>query len=281
MTIEASHILAKYTAKDLCRNDEKHPMIQFSASDTLSTIFEKLVEAHIFAAPVLREEPDEDGRRLMGVISLLDVIDSVVEIWHQVEQMPPPDMNKGNSLLRSAVRHDQLLHLLGRSIEITTERGDTATKRAKSDLLAVIVDEAPLDAVFELMTENHIHRVFVITADGEINNVITQRDMVFFLHDHLAEFEKMWNPEKSDTFFLDETVEHLGLIYAEVKAVKASERILAAFDTMVKNNLRAVPVVTSDGIIGVISASDFHVLSNWESPQMGVSLVFWRFYSPV
>lgn len=225
--------LSTKTCKDIVTTDNKE-IISFKHDESLSGILDTLVEKKIFAAPILAE----DGVEYAGMVSLLDALEALLEVW-----------NKGR-------RGNHLLDLFTTAVARCLESGFKAKDRAKSDSLVMVSEDAAASDVLEMMSKEHIHRVFLL-KDLKVCAVVTQSDIVKFLSKEIDCFESL----------MSKSLEQLGIVYEDIIVMKADTLVLEAFDKMVQLNIRAFPVVVENNVAGVISSSDFHILADTKMNQ--------------
>lgn len=114
-----------------------------------------------------------------------------------------------------------------------------------------------IDSIMENMEGNHVHRVVLFDRDGNIENYITQSDIVRFLYNHMDEFKDV----------SAKNIENLGLYDPKkpVVTVTAKSNTATAFQTMFKENIGCVAVVDECGaLVGNLSSSDLRGMSTNE-----------------
>jgi CBS domain-containing protein len=112
----------------------------------------------------------------------------------------------------------------------------------------------PVVKVLDLMREHNIGSVMVLTADGAIAGIVSERDFVIAM----SEFGR-------DVF--DKTVGDL--MTSPVFTCGPDDRIASIMGLMTQNRFRHVPVVQDEKLIGIVSMGDV-VKSRIEEAQSEV-----------
>ena len=122
--------------------------------------------------------------------------------------------------------------------------------------------DTPLSEVAAVMCLNHIAGMPVVDADGKVQGIIAEKDLLHYLFPTL---EEMLESGSRVDF------EQLELKYRDLSSLKVSDLmvnkllsvepdmpLLKATSVMVRHRFRRIPVMDGDTLVGMLSLGDVH-----------------------
>lgn len=212
--------LSRYTVRNL---DLPVPLVCLRHPvDGLYKAIEVLAERALLSAPVL----SEDGK-VLGVLDALDVVAYVVD---RAAGAGAPDPEA------PLVADEPLDKVMGRGH--ATSAGPGAARHAHVGL------DEPLDKVAALLSTT-VRRAVVLGPEGEAHSVVTQSQLLKFLHDHIEELGQA-RAKAAKEFCSDGAV-----------SVSEESSALSAFQVMRTGHVSSIGIVDDAGcLVSVASATD-------------------------
>jgi len=157
-----------------------------------------------------------------------------------------------NAVMIRKPRHvtlEEVFKVPTENIEIIDRRAKMILRdilEKKSSEIFTISDDENADAALKLMAEKNISDVIVVDENGKLAGIFTERDVVRYIHSNVC---------------LD-TVSIKTLMTKKVITFDPSTEISAAIQLVAKENIRHLPVVEGDKLLGIITYRDLvaHVL---------------------
>ncbi len=157
-----------------------------------------------------------------------------------------------NAVMIRKPRHvtlEEVFKVPTENIEIIDRRAKMILRdilEKKSSEIFTISDDENADAALKLMAEKNISDVIVVDENGKLAGIFTERDVVRYIHSNVC---------------LD-TVPIKTLMTKKVITFDPSTEISAAIQLVAKENIRHLPVVEGDKLLGIITYRDLvaHVL---------------------
>jgi len=213
-------------------------------TDKIVDVFKGLVKHNFLSVPVLQKT----GRKWYGFLDMGDIVSYVCNTFGSAQLSSTQDFwalfNKEESFRHVTVK-DVMKSPLTRRNPFHPIKGGYSL----------------LYAVEALAKERNLYRVAVIDDDRQLLNLITDSQVLTFLHENI---EKI-GPK------VDKTVADMHVL-KEVVHIKESQPALDAFNLMVKEAISGVAVVDDRGhLVGNLSVRDLKVMA----PDGGL---FWRLY---
>ena len=242
---------AKKTKNKLIANGN---IIQLSSSDTMEYALQTLSKYNILSAPVIVQNSSglnsletSDGERstCLGFFSVWDCVDPIIRA---IEEEKTSGLEKMN-MLRAMEALNRVATKVFNNKVIQIEQDDV-------DLIfAPFAQEMSVFEAMDLFLGNHhqlVHRIAVFDTHGEIQEIISQSDIIRFLQlkDEIGTF-----PELSRL-----TIENVGFCSQErmfgLCVVEPQELTIDVLKKMKERNISCVGVVYEDCLIANFSVSD-------------------------
>jgi len=181
-----------------------------------------------------------NGAEVWGFLDLFDLLSYLLELWDENEQ----------------AETSGIAHLgekfLGHKIKDLTDRSD-------NDVYAAVIAEEHAHRLVRLFGLG-VHRVAQLDLRGTLTNVISQSDVVKYLHDNITLLGEQANKPISE----------LNMISAdELVVAQADQSAISAFKVIANNLVSAVPLVDKQGALaGTLSVSDLRLIEDDLSPLL-------------
>ena len=108
-----------------------------------------------------------------------------------------------------------------------------------------------LEKLYELMEDYHIRHVPVVNANGELEGIVSNRDLV-----KNALFADGELPLSQRQNFLESiTVE--SIMTKDPEVIEPDQKIQDAGNIMLENKISCLPVTENDKVVGIITEADF------------------------
>jgi len=202
---------------------KSHPKIVcVNSTDSLAHTLQVLVKHQIHSVPVY----DPSKQKFVAFVDLIDFAVHLSRTYIENEIIE----GSVDRMLQEE-KHYQIVQIANESTRnpwVTVQEGAT------------------LRQVLEIIVQRDIHRVAVLNDKQELTYVLTQSDIVQFLHQHnrTAEFES-------------KSLHQLGIGLKEVITVSQEEKVWKAFVLMDNKRVSGVGVADSQGhLVGHIGAAD-------------------------
>jgi len=200
-----------------------HKMIWVKSTDNLAHTLKTLTDHKIHSVPVF----DTESKKF---VAFVDLIDFAVHL--------------GRTYIENEIIEGSVSRMLEEEQRFTTLQ--IADESSKNPWYTVNL-HAPLKEVMEMIIHHGIHRVAVVDSEDDLKYVLTQTDLISFIHQHLDKISQL----KS------KTVEELNLGFKEVISVTVKEQVWKALIMMNSKGVSGIGIVEEDGsIIGHISSAD-------------------------
>ncbi|EGG20754.1 cyclin [Cavenderia fasciculata] len=203
---------------------EKKNIITAARNETLPIIFNRLLNNNILSCPVIKQ----DGS-FYGVIELLDVLK------YMVDEFGKKKLNNAKSLF-----------------EIEEFKNETVNEMmqypyGKNVKFVKLTPSSTLFTAFESLSKQNVNRIIVIDEQDEIVDIITQFDLIRWVHDNLGKLGTRKN----------KLVRELSAANQYVMSVTDDEQAIDAFRLIEIMGVGGVAVIQPDGkLTGNLSARD-------------------------
>jgi len=202
-----------------------------------------LLKNNIYAAPVY----DKSKSGYIGFIDLVDIISSIMEIFHETE-LTGEDFDIYTIDARFSALHADKVHDL-----------------SKRNPLVGVSRTAPISEGLRKFQETSTHRILVTQSATymKVENILTQSATVHFLERNIADLGAITKL----------TLRDLKIGVKNVFSITQDDQALKAFQMMAEHKVSAVPVVDATGkLVTVISAKDIRGLQ--------AKVIFTNLYKP-
>jgi CBS domain-containing protein len=206
-------------------------ILKAKASSPLGEVFETLISHKILSMPVF----DDNQGRYTSFIDMLDMVNYIVEKLQEVEITG----ENFHELLRTGTKFTK------------TTCGSVAGASGRNPFYP-IDENAPLSAAIQLMTDNKVHRLPIISNDlnGDLVTIVTQSLAAQIILENIEKFS-----------FVDRTVKELKMGdgddgMKQVITLEKNVKVIEAFKLIYNQKISGVGVVDNGKLIGNISASD-------------------------
>jgi CBS domain-containing membrane protein len=120
-----------------------------------------------------------------------------------------------------------------------------------SEKVHTIEPSEDLEKLYELMEDYHIRHVPVVNANGELEGIVSNRDLV-----KNALFADGELPLSQRQNFLESiTVE--SIMTKDPEVIEPDQKIQDAGNIMLENKISCLPVTENDKVVGIITEADF------------------------
>jgi len=201
-----------------------------SRFDRIVDVWKQLIELNQISAPVLNATND----KFIGFIDMADIVMKLV-----------------NTITNKDVDYDYLDLL---------ENDDRFKKLTVYDILnekrnprIVLGPNHSLFYICEVFArDKNIHRIPIVDNNYKLVNMITQKQIISYFHEHIEEIGSV--SKKPISYFQN--------VLKYVYCISQYEETINAFDKMITHSVGGVGVINSSGeIIGAISLSDLKLVS--------------------
>jgi len=228
---EWHRLLSETTVGDLLKLREK-PLVTVAASTTVGDAMKLLSEHNILSLPVAK-----DNKEFLGFVDVLDIASFVLGRWKSISYTTDEINFPSEVIFDETVGH--ILNL------------------SHANPTAFIVSTATL---YELIKEfldpknyYRLHRIAVTNKEGDIINVVSQSDLVFFAYEHLDVIPEI----RRDALLGDMK----GLIRTPLM-VRIDASFVDALECLCKNKISGLALVDHEyKLSGNISVSDLRGLN--------------------
>jgi len=238
-------VLSKSTAGDVVP-DRKDSIVVLSGTDTAEHAIELLAKHKILSAPVFNRE-----NRFLGFIELADIISHVLEDYLTY--------TSDVTLTFSKQEIDKLLQASEKGLQkvIIQEIGSLKTHLSER---IVVAPSDPLINIARLFSTS-IHRVLLFDKDKKSINVLSQFDILKWLH------EKIDTDQFKD--MADLTLQDFNYKFKPLVSVKDSQNVLRALGELTEEEVNAVAIVdeASGRLVGNFSGSDLRATVKEKFPS--------------
>lgn len=239
------------TTEDLVSS--KRVVVCVAASDKVSDALKTLVEHKILCVPVL--DSTVTPPKVVGLFDMIDVLqvvltvacdfkdthaaeltETLLEAWGD-KSKPPPNV-------------EELLS--GQSVFHTLTVAEAMNASEQNATISVAIGTSLLTIV-QTMLVNHVRRVVVTDADGQLHNIITQSQIIQFLSENIGHFQAL----------AGRTMQELDAynVWRPVVTVRPEQPAVDAFQLMRKHKISGVAVVNEEGkLIDSIGVRDLRIL---------------------
>lgn len=108
--------------------------------------------------------------------------------------------------------------------------------------LITVRQDASIDEAIQLLVDHRISGLPVVDAEGALAGVLTQKDVLRLLTDHVS--GEIGNVKVSD------------LMTREVVSFSPADSLIAICDTLLNQNFRRLPLVEDGKLVGLIGRGD-------------------------
>lgn len=224
--------------------------------ESVATAAQRLADAGVLSAPVLLPPAlgDDDaesgglaqeGDAYLGMFDVLNLLHSIVkEFADDVHRTELSTVQRWQLLEKHAKK------FMARSVYSISDSAHTEFlwKGDQSMSLHDVVSSRFLHASER---QRHVHRVAVFNARGEVEAILSQSDIVRYMHKH---------PELLGGL-ADMTIDELDLGTTSVFSVQGSALAIDAFEEMLRKNTTGLAVLHGSQLVSNISASDLRGLT--------------------
>lgn len=221
----ASDLLHNTSIEEIAKR--KGSAIFFHSEQTVKQALTELDENKITSAPVL----DIQNNRALGFVDMLDFVKYALDVAK--EQQHTKDL-----WLRQIIKSTTLFgnEKLGKLIDDS----------GRNPFRPLTMNATLSDAAQIFRTG--VHRIPIVNEKGEVVCIISQSDLVAFLHKNTDMFQAVLNKKVSDA--------SAKLIH-KVITVHMSSPVIDAFEMLYTKGVNAVAIVDNDGrIVGNLSPAD-------------------------
>jgi CBS-domain-containing membrane protein len=181
-----------------------------------------------------------NGADVWGFLDLFDLLSYLLQLWDDNEHAETNGIAKlGEKFLNHKVQD--------------------LTGRSDNDAYAAVIAEEHAHRLVRLFGLG-VHRVAQLDLHGTMTNVISQSDVVKYLHAHINLFGEQAN----------KPINELNMIATDKLVVaQADQSAISAFKLISDNLVSAVPIVDKDGTLaGTLSVSDLRLIQDDLSPLL-------------
>jgi len=180
------------------------------------------------------------GADVHGFLDLFDLLAYLLELWEENETEEIDGIKKlGEKFLNHTVRD--------------------LIDRSDNDVYAAVIGTEHAHRLIRLFGLG-VHRVALLDLFGSLQNVLSQSDVVKYLHSNLELLGE--NENKS--------IKELNMISTEKLVIAESDQTaISAFKLLAQNLVSAVPIVDKQGVLsGTLSVSDLKLIVDDLSPLL-------------
>jgi 5'-AMP-activated protein kinase regulatory gamma subunit len=209
-------------------------LVVVSQKDHVADVLQKFTEFDILSAPIVS---DEDEKKLIGLVDMMDLVKFVVDLFEkeEIEELSLPE-------------------IIQRSKQVVFEVSSANQIRNVShlDTCLPVSDKANVYEVMKSLASG-VHRVPVIDNDGKVVNLITQSVILDILENNSPEMGPVVNSKISE----------LEAIHPQVITItEKGNTVMDAFTLLTKNRISAVPIVNEKNqIVGTVSVKDIRMIA--------------------
>lgn len=181
-----------------------------------------------------------NGADVWGFLDLFDLLSLLLELWDNNEHAEKPAINIAN---------------LGE--KFLSHKVQDLTGRSDNDAYAAVIGEEHAHRLVRLFGLG-VHRVAQLDMHGTLTNVISQSDVVKYLHANIDLLGEQ----------AVKSIKDLNLISTDQLVVaQADQSAISAFKLISDNLVSAVPLVDKSGaLVGTLSVSDLRLIQDDLSP---------------
>lgn len=194
-----------------------------------------------------------NGADVWGFLDLFDLLSFLLELWDDNEQAETNGIAKlGEKFLDHKVKD--------------------LTGRSDNDAYAAVIGEERAHRLVRLFGLG-VHRVAQLDLQGTLTNVISQSDVVKYLHNNIDLLgDQAVKP-----------INELNMISTDRLVVaQADQSAISAFKLLADNLVSAVPLVNKDGALtGTLSVSDLRLIQDDLSPLQLSALQYKSIQEPI
>jgi len=209
-------------------------LVVVSQKDHVADVLQKFTEFDILSAPIVA---DEDEKKLIGLVDMMDLVKFVVDLFEkkEIEELSLPE-------------------IIQRSKQVVFEISSANQIRNVShlDTCLPVSDKANVYEVMKSLASG-VHRVPVIDDQGKVVNLITQSVILDILENNSPELGPIIKSKITD----------LGAISPHVISnAEKGNTVMDAFILLTKNRISAVPIVNENNqIVGNVSVKDIRMIA--------------------
>jgi len=193
------------------------------SNDPLSKTLKTLVQHKIHSAPVFDEEKNTFS-------AFVDLIDFAAHL--------------SRTYIENEIIEGSVSRMLQEEKHYTTIQ--VANESNRNPWLSVPENSTIVD-VLRVLVDKGAHRTAVSSPQNELRQLVTQSDLIRFIHNNLGQFSDLSSS----------SLQSLGIAFKEVISVPVSEKVWKSFVLMNKKGVSGVGVVDDKGqLIGHIGGSD-------------------------
>eukprot|EP01122_Echinamoeba_exundans_P005081 TRINITY_DN1525_c0_g1_i1.p1 TRINITY_DN1525_c0_g1~~TRINITY_DN1525_c0_g1_i1.p1 ORF type:complete len:310 (+),score=76.37 TRINITY_DN1525_c0_g1_i1:91-1020(+) len=202
---------------------------------TVGEAYQVLVNRNIYSIPVF----DAASNSYIGLIDLVDIVAAMIDMFYAAANVhSAAELAKVvSSKWKKEAAHIRTRLMALPAAEVINKSGQNPIK--------LVPQGTPLSAVLSYLT-NDVRRLPVVNADGKITQMVSQADVIRYIHaKHMASLDAKLKRQ-------------IGTFIHEAVDVEPDTRTLDCFAIMNELKISALPIVDrSDGsIIGVITLKD-------------------------
>jgi len=218
---------------------EGREIIAVSASDTLTQVIRTLGQAHIFSAPVIRQ----DGLAA-GFVDWLDILGHLIEVVSEEKQ------SRVTPASRSLTTDDMSMIMdRANNFALRTVEGKALPNKSKKDPWKTI---KMADNVQKATNVLSLYHHVALERDGKLVNILSQMDLLRWLQ---SDTQRMGADGRK-------TLQGLHLHRKRVVCVRETDLTIDAFYTIYKAGVSGAGVLDEAGkLVGCLSASDLKLLA--------------------
>jgi len=243
MSAQRKSKLQGLTVADL---PKKEKLVTVKWMDSLADSFQKLFQANISSAPVLKED-----QSVAGLIDLVDVVIFAIAVCKTSQDLVKafgfdmkPGMDVDFTTMPSLLPTDELesLSMHGLTLDCTL----LVSNFSKMNPLRTISPDSSLVELVTVLSKHH--RVVVLDDNNKLVNYITQSDLLKFLH--------------KNNLFTSVSLKSVGMDSSKVISISPEQRVIEGFKLMTEQKISSVAVLDKDQkLIGHLSAKDIRAIS--------------------
>jgi len=224
-------------------------VVRLEPTYTVSEALKTFNAEKVLSCPIANSN---NGADVWGFLDLFDLLSYLLELWDENQEA------ETNGIAKLGEK------FLNHTIKDLTDRSD-------NDVYAAVIGEEHAHRLVRLFGLG-VHRVAQLDLSGSLASVISQSDVVKYLHDNI----KLLGEHAS------KPIHELNMIStSELVVAQADQTAISAFKLIANNLVSAVPIVDKQGALaGTLSVTDLRLLQDDLSPLLLSTLQYKSIQEP-
>jgi len=228
----------------------RNSLVRLDPTATVRDALKTFNTEKVLSCPIANSN---NGADVWGFLDLFDLLSYLLELWDENEQA------ETNGITHLGEK------FLDHKVKELTDRSD-------NNVYAAVIGEEHAHRLVRLFGLG-VHRVAQLDLRGTVSNIISQSDVVKYLHANINLLGEQAN----------KSISELNMISADKQLVvaQADQSAISAFKLISDNLVSAVPLIDKQGLlVGTLSVSDLRLVQDDLSPLILSSLQYKAIQEP-